>query len=257
ELKEDLTFDYTINVPQSALSWIAHRAPEHVTAYDLRDPQLAAANPDGYFQARAILNERFSSTGGNERAPRNVLLLHDTSLSMHGENLARAVEAIDFFLHSLQSRDQFNLILFNDHVEPLSSTPLPATTENVERALGFVKNSMLGGGTDLNQALLKAVELANAFPQGERSVALITDANPTLKAIGVKRIVQAFDQANGSETLPKTRLFALAVGTDANRTLLEELTRKCKGYFAEARETEDISTQLKIIFARMGHPSID
>jgi hypothetical protein len=27
ELKEDLTFDYTINVPQSALSWVAHRAP--------------------------------------------------------------------------------------------------------------------------------------------------------------------------------------------------------------------------------------
>src|SRR5215468_1164002 len=50
ELKEDLTFDYTINVPQSALSWIAHRAPERVTAYDLRDPALAVTNPDGYFQ---------------------------------------------------------------------------------------------------------------------------------------------------------------------------------------------------------------
>src|SRR5262249_46350709 len=57
--------------------------------------------------------------------------------------------------------------------------------------------------------------------------------------------------------LPKTRLFALAVGADANRALLEELTRKCKGYFAEARETEDISTQLKVLFARMGRPGID
>lgn len=257
ELKEDLTLDYTITPQQSAMSWIAHRAPERVTAYDLRDPALAATNPDGYFQARAIFNERFSAASGAERPSRNVLLLLDTSLSMHGEKLARAVEAIDFFLHGLQPRDQFNLVLFNDHVEPLSPTPLPATTENVERALGFVKNSMLGGGTDLNQALLKAVELANAFPPGERSVALISDANPTLKVIGVKRIAQAFDQANASDTTLKTRLFALAVGADANRSLLEELTRKCKGYFAEARETEDISTQLKIIFARMGSPSID
>ena len=260
ELKEDLTFDYTINVPQSALSWIAHRAPERITAYDLRDPALAATNPanlDGYFQSRAIFNERFSSTTGAERAPRNVLLLLDTSLSMHGEKLSRAVEAIDFFLHSLGPRDQFNLILFNDRVEPLSPNPLPATTDNVERALGFVKNSTLGGGTDLNQALLKAVELASAFPAGERSVALISDANPTLKTVGVKRISQAFDQANASDARPRTRLFALAVGADANRSLLEELTRKCKGYFAEARETEDISTQLKIIFARMGSPSID
>jgi len=257
ELKEDLTFDYTINVPQNALSWIAHRAPERVTAYDLRDPALAAANPDGYFQARAIFNERFSSTSGAERAPRNVLLLLDTSLSMHGEKLSRAVEAIDFFLHSLQSRDQFNLILFNDRVEPLSPNPLPATSENVERALGFVKNSTLGGGTDLSQALLKAVELAGAFPPGERSVALISDANPTLKTVSVNRIARAFDRANASDGRPKTRLFALAVGADANRTLLEELTRRSQGYFAEARETEDISTQLKIVLARMGSPSID
>jgi Ca-activated chloride channel family protein len=259
ELKEDLSFDYTINVPQSAIGWIAHRAPERITAYDLRDPALAVANPDGYFQARAIFNERFGTASDSERqtAPRNVLLLLDTSLSMHGEKLARAVEAIDFFLSSLQPRDQFNLALFNDSVSPLQPTPLPATTENVEGALNFVKASMLAGGTDLNQALLKAVELASAFPASERNVVLISDANPTLKTISVKRITHAFDQANSSDSSPKTRLFALAIGADANQTLLEELTRKCKGYFAQARETEDISTQLKIIFSRLGRPSID
>jgi Ca-activated chloride channel family protein len=258
ELNEDLSFDYTITLPQSAMSWIAHRAPERITAYDLRDPALAATNPDGYFQARAIFNERVSSPTVREGdAPRNVLLLLDTSLSLHGEKLQRAVEAIDFFLHSLGPQDQFNLALFNHSVSPLSSTPLPATTENVERAISSVKSSMLAGGTDLNQALLKAVELAGAFPAGERSVVLISDANPTLKTTGIKRITAAFDQANNSANPPKTRLFALAVGSDANRTMLEELTRKCKGYFAQARETEDVSTQLKIIFARIGRPSID
>ncbi|MBO0725941.1 MAG: VWA domain-containing protein, partial [Blastocatellia bacterium] len=178
ELKEDLAFDYTIDVPQSALSWIVHRGPERIAAYDMRDPASAVtnlANVDGYFQARAIFNERFSAAGGADRAPRNVLLLLDTSLSMNGEKLSRAVEAIDFFLHSLQPRDQFNLALFSDRFEPLAPKPLPATTENVERALGFVKGSTLGGGTDLNQALLKAIELAGAFPPGERSVALISD----------------------------------------------------------------------------------
>src|SRR5262249_18275606 len=62
---------------------------------------------------------------------------------------------------------------------------------------------------------------------------------------------------NASDSSPKTRLFALALGSDANHSLLQELTRKCKGYFAEARETEDISIQLKIIFARMGSQTID
>jgi Ca-activated chloride channel family protein len=256
ELKEDLSFDYTINVSESAMSFITHRAPERITAYDLRDPALAATNPDGYFQAQAIFNSA-AIVGERSDSPRNVLLLLDTSLSMHGEKLQRAVEAIDFFLHSLRPQDQFNLALFNDHSSPLSQTPLPATPENVERALDFVKGSMLAGGTDLNQALFKAIELAGAFPAGERSLVLISDANPTLKTISIKRIAEAFDQSNNSDSAPKTRLYALAVGNDANRTLLEELTRRCKGYFAQARETEDVSTQLKVIFAQLGRPSID
>lgn len=259
ELKEDFSLEYTINVEQSALTFITHRVPERISAYDLRDPSLAAKNPDGYFEARAIFNQRYGAESARDRvaAARNVLLLLDTSLSMHGEKLSRAVEAIDFFLHSLQPQDQFNLALFNNEFIPLSASPLPATTENVERALSFINASMIGGGTDLNQALLKSIELANAFPSGEHSVVLISDANPTLKTVGIKRIVQAFDAANGSEPAPKTRLYALGIGSDANRNLLETLTQKCKGYFAQARETEDIMPQLKLVFARIGSASID
>jgi Ca-activated chloride channel family protein len=256
ELKEDLSFEYTINIDQSALSFITHRAPERITAYDLRDPSLAVSNPDGYFEARAIFNERFSTATGKERtiAPRNVLLLLDTSLSMHGEKLVRAIEAMDFLLHSLSPQDQFNLALFNDGFKPLSDKPLPATPENVERALGFIKASMLGGGTDLNQALLEAIKMAGAFPQSERSIVLVSDANPTRRAINITRIAQGFNAAN---TQTKTRLYALGLGSDANRNLLEELTRQCKGYFAEARETEDISNKLKLVFSRVGAASID
>ena len=259
ELKEDFSLEYSINVQQSALSFIAHRGPERISAYDLRDPALAAGNPDGYFEARAIFNQRYGARSGSDRAsaPRRVLLLLDTSLSMHGEKLARAVEAVDFFLHSLQPQDQFNLALFNDGFAPFAAAPQPATTENVERALAFVKASMLGGGTDLQQALLKSIELADAFPAGERSVVLISDANPTLKTVSIKRIAQAFDTANRSGSSQKTRLYALGIGGDTNRNLLETLTQKCKGYFAQARETEDISAQLKLVFAQLGSASID
>ncbi|HEX8998802.1 MAG TPA: VIT and VWA domain-containing protein [Blastocatellia bacterium] len=256
ELKEDFWLEYTINVEQSAMSFIAHRAPERISAYDLRDPSLAVSNPDGYFQARAVFNNAVTATDRPIK-PRNVLLLLDTSLSMHGEKLQRAVEAADFFLHSLQPQDHFNLALFNDGFAPLAPAPLPATTENVERALAFLKASMLGGGTDLNQALLKSIELANSFPAGERSIVLVSDANPTLKTVSIKRIAQAFDAANNSGAAQKTRLYALGIGGDANRNLLETLTQKCKGYFAQARETEDISSQLKLVFAQIGSASID
>jgi Ca-activated chloride channel family protein len=262
ELKDDFSFDYRINVPESALSWIAYRAPEQISAYDLRDPSLAARNADGYFEARAIFNQRKLSPEGDDKtsrdaAPRNVVLLLDTSLSMYGEKLARAVEAMDYFLHSLNEQDQFNLVLFNEEPAALSSSPLAATPEHVEQALDFIKGSSLAGGTDLRKGLAKALELAHTFPAGERSLVLISDANPTLGTGSIKQLVREFDKGSKDLSGPPARFFAFALGTDANRTLLEELTKVGHGYFAQARETEDISSQLKIFFDQVGSQSIE
>ncbi|MFN0085534.1 MAG: VIT and vWA domain-containing protein [Blastocatellia bacterium] len=257
-LTEDLSLDYAIEIPQSAFSFIAHRAPERVSAYDLRDPATSATPADGYFEARAIFKGEGGRIGKDGKAPpRNVMLLLDTSLSMNGAKLARAVEGLDFLLHSLGPEDRFNLALFNDEVSDFSPGALHATPENVERALSFVKGSMLGGGTDLRGALLRGVQLAGGFPAGECGLVLISDANPTMKAIGAKRIAREFNAVNSAGGAQKTRLFALALGGDADRLLLEELTRQCRGYFAAARETEEITPQLKILVSHLGRPSID
>jgi len=253
ELKEDFSFDYRINTPQSTLSFTAYRAPEQISAYDLRDPALAARNPDGYFEARAIFNQQArQQTEG--RQPLSVILLLDTSLSMYGEKLKRAVEAFDYFLHSLSSQDQFDLILFNDEAYAFSPTPLAATPENLEHALDFIRNSMLGGGTDLRKALAKAVDLASQLPPGEHSILLVSDANPTMGTRNLKQIVQTLRSKDGA---PSARVFAFGLGSDANSTLLEELAKVGHGYFARARETEDITTSLKIFFEHLGRTSFE
>ncbi len=265
-LTEDFSFDYRINVPQSTLSFIAYRAPERISAYDLRDPALAARNADGYFETRAIFNERGNSNPGgqaevsatdeNIAQPRNVILLLDTSLSMYGEKLVRAVEAVDYFLHGLKPSDHFNLILFNEDANSFSPTPLEATPENVEQALGFIKGSSLGGGTDLRKSVEKALDMARAMPSGERNIVLISDANPTLGTTSVGNLAHMFDDSKKQEK-ERTRLFALALGGDANNALLEELANKTHGYFARARETEDIATILKIFFSKVSLPGIE
>jgi Ca-activated chloride channel family protein len=261
ELKDDFSFDYRINVAESTLSWITYRAPEQISAYDLRDPSLAARNPDGYFEARAIFNQRrlapesHDDSRRNDR-PQSIILMLDTSLSMYGEKLTRAVEAMDYFLHGLSEQDQFNLILFNEEPSALSLQSLTATPEHVEQALDFVKGSALEGGTDLREGLKKALELARTFPAGERSIILISDANPTLGTRNIKQLVQDFDKGSRDGHGLPVRFFAFAFGTDANRTLLEELAKVGRGYFAQARETEDISTQLKIFFDQVGSQSI-
>lgn len=277
ELKEDFSLDYEINAPESALSFIAYRAPEQITAYDLRDPALAAKNPDGYFASRAIFNE---ADKANEQAkqPRNIILLLDSSLSMYGEKLARAVESADFFLHNLTPKDNFNLILFNEDVNALSQDSLSATPENIERAMSFIRSSWLGGGTNFKQAFAETLELAKKFPSSDKELIIISDANPTLGTTDAKKIIQSLTtpfrggllpaKPNGYSTRANSsphlngdnlnlRVFAFALGSDANETLLEELASRTHGYFEQARETEDITSELKIFFDKIGTPNIE
>lgn len=250
-LEADFSFDYQINAPQSELSLTAYRAPEKISAYDLRDPATAKPNPDGYFEAKAIFNENQSK---QVNAPRRVLLLLDTSLSMYGEKLTRAVEAVDFFLHDLNETDEFNLVLFNSDTEFFSETPLAANAENVENALAFLKNSSLGGGTNLKKTLEKAVEYSVKFSAGERNLILISDANPTLETTNFKKIARVFENAPGNSPI---KFNAFALGSDANVSLLKDLTEKTRGAFSQSRETEDISAALQVFFSKIGQPTIE
>lgn len=246
ELKEDLSFAYKINSAENSLSFLTYRSPETISAYDLRDPKFANPNPDGYFETRAIFNQENLQT----TQPKLVILLLDTSLSMYGDKLIRAVEATDYFLHSLNETDEFNLILFNDETIPFSEKPVLATTENIENALQFIKNEALGGGTNLKKAFQTAINQTKLLSDGERNIVLISDANPTLATIKTEAISKLFTNENA-------KLFAFAIGTDANELLLKNLCEKTKGDFVQARETDDIALLLKMFFQKVGSPGIE
>lgn len=264
-LTEDFGFNYRIEVPESTLSVIAFRAPEQLSAYDLRDPALASANPDGYFQANAIFNQGHRQEGGAARPdaggvetpPRNVVILLDTSLSMRGDKLARAFEAVEYFLRGLPPRDNFDLVLFNDEATALSDSALRATPEEVERALDFVRNSSLGGATDVRKALSEGLKLADKFPAGERNVVLVSDANPTLGTTDAKKILQVLKEKRSGAPGAAARIFAFAIGGDADHTLMEELARATHGHAASARETEDITLALRLFFEKVGAANVE
>ena len=245
ELKDDFAFDYQINASENAFSVVAYRAPERISAYDLRDPKLAVQNADGFFQAQTI----FAANPNTVKQPKRMILMLDTSLSMYGDKLSRAVEAIDFFLHSLTADDQFNLILFSDETTEFAPKPISATTESIENALQFVKNSSLSGGTNIKGAFEKSIEQAALFSNGERQIVLISDANPTLGTTETREIERVFDDRT-------IKLFTFAIGADANRLLLKSLTAKTRGYFDTARETEDIALKLKLFFEKVGTSDI-
>ncbi|HEV8591651.1 MAG TPA: VIT domain-containing protein [Pyrinomonadaceae bacterium] len=245
QLGDDLAFDYKLGTGDNSFSVITHREPEAVSTYDLRDPKLANPNPDGFFQARAI----FKTAENVQPPPRRVILLLDTSLSMYGDKLTRAVEAADQFLHGLTPADEFGLILFNEDTTEFSPKPVAATPDAIEQAMQFIRSSSLGGGTNVKKALEKSVELAKLFSGGEPSIVMVSDANPTLGTTKTKEIAAALDKNNA-------RFFAFALGVDANELLLKKLTAKTHGAFDQACETEDIALKLQLFFAKVGMPDV-
>ncbi len=246
ELKEDFSFDYSLNINENTVSVVAYRAPETVSVYDLRNPLSAEKKADGYFQAQAV----FAQNNQTKQEPKRVVLMLDTSLSMYGDKLARAVEAAEFFLHDLTAQDEFNLILFNDEAEIFAPKPVAADAQAIEKAVNFIRDSTLGGGTNLKNAFEKAVAQSEFFTDASPKIVLISDANPTLETVQTKKIARVFEKTNA-------KLFAFALGADANENFLKELAGKTGGFYAQARETEDIRFELETFQAKLNSPSIE
>lgn len=257
ELTEDLGFSYGLAIPRTSIEFLTYRAPERITADELRDPRLAQREADGYFEAALILNQSGLSPGSSPPAPpRSVVVMLDTSLSMHWEKLDRAYEAVEELLRSLTPQDSFNVILFNDDVVTMGDASLDGRPEEVERALAFIKSSYLSSGTDIGAALEKAVALARAMPEkSQRSIVMITDGNPTLATTRLRNIVSRFERANEAGARP--RLYVFGIGSDTNLSLLGELARASRGYFDWSRETDDISFKLKSFLSKVGRDPID
>ena len=150
--------------------------------------------------------------------PREYIFVLDVSGSMFGYPLDTAKELIRNMVSNLRETDTFNLILFSNDAIRMSARSLPATDENVERAINLINRQKGGGGTELAPALEKAVGIPMDSGAGSvsRSVVVITD--------GYMSDEQAiFDIVAGN--LDTTSFFSFGIGTSVNRYLIEGIAR--------------------------------
>ena len=242
-----------------------------------RNPKPAAPNPasvspepkqpePGFFQASALLanpgSERQTPADGvgppapaGPRAPRTMILLFDTSLSMQWEKLERSYQALETLLHSLSPADRFNLLLFNTQVSPFSEAPVPADRVNIQKALDFVRGSRLRGGTDLQQALGDSLRQA-AAGDGERYLVLLGDGGATRGTIHTGRLAQWYESQ--LELIPaarRPRTYVFGVGDDANLRLLRMLGGS-DGVVEWVRSTEPIEFKLDAFVSKIGRRPI-
>lgn len=206
---------------------------------------------DGYFLANIIFNTGgaivpFEETGSHD--PVSAVVMLDTSLSMRWEKLEKSYEAIHYFLSRLTPEDSFSVSLFNDSVET-AAPMLPATDKNISSSISFIRKSHLNGGTDIEEALRRGIEIASGAPgNAPPCVIAVTDGNPTFDTIDYKKIAASVAEHN-TKDIP---LYIFGIGNDTNTILLEELVEPSDGYFDWALETADLDFKLKSFFSKIG-----
>src|SRR4029077_1987293 len=106
-----------------------------------------ADNEDGYFM---LLGRVDSQLETSKAMSKEIVFVLDISGSMQGEKMEQAQNAMKFCLNSLNERDRFNFISFSTDVAVFSNKMLPATRENIKKAVGHVDQLEATGGTNID-----------------------------------------------------------------------------------------------------------
>ncbi|MBN1931701.1 MAG: TonB family protein [Desulfobacterales bacterium] len=147
--------------------------------------------------------------------PREYIFIVDVSGSMHGFPLDISKKLLKDLISNLRPTDQFNVLLFAGGSSIMSPESLPATSENIRKAIDLIEQQRGGGGTELLPALKKALSLPKSKGVS-RSLILATDGYVSVET-------QAFDLIQNN--LDNANMFAFGIGSSVNRYLIEGMAR--------------------------------
>ena len=257
-LTEDFVATYDLDPAVSdTMQLLTYRNPISAQPSPTEMAPVRSTNEPGFFEAEALAafgSAAALSTGGPSAAPKTVIALFDTSLSMQWEKLERSYQALETLVHTLRPADQFGLVLFNTETQvvPVSA----ADAGSVQHALDAVRRSRLRGGTDLQRALQTGLQQASARGADNTYLVILSDGGATRGPIQNGKIASWY--ASAWKQLPDTerpRTYILAVGDDANLPLLRMLARQ-DGLLEHVLSTEPMEFKLNSFLSKIGRSPI-
>ncbi len=181
-----------------------------------------------------------------ERSPVEMVYVIDTSGSMAGEPIRLARDAVQASLRQLQPQDTFQVIRFSNATSQFGRDPAPASRENINRALGYVRSLHADGGTMMLHGLRAALDLPH--DEGRvRFVVFLTDGY-----IGNEReILDTIQQGLG-----ETHIFSFGIGSSPNQYLLERMAKLGRGVVAHIGLRRDAGEVMAAFTNRIAHPAM-
>jgi Ca-activated chloride channel homolog len=186
-------------------------------------------------------------------APKDLVIALDRSGSMSGQKIEQAKSSLTYVLKNLNSGDRFNIIVYNDIVDPLFESLVSNDRSNVEKALGMIDRINASGGTNIHDALAGAVKSIASWGPEKRSryILFLTDGLPTVGQTSESIILK--DTAAANEKV-RAHIFAMGIGYDVNVRLLDRLVGDNRGASSYVKEREPLEARLSSLYGKLKNP---
>jgi len=205
-----------------------------------RDPKDKGA---GYFTLMLYPPEQIREL---PRKPLELVFTLDVSGSMLGRPIEQAKAAIRAALTRMRPDDTFQIIRFAQGAEQMAHRPVPATPQNLRKAMRFIESTDAGGGTYMIQGIRASLN----FPHDQsrlRFVCFLTDGY-----IGNEAQILA----EVHRSLGPSRIFSFGVGQATNRYLLDHMAKAGNGAVAYLGLNDNAEEVMDQFFQRISHPAM-
>lgn len=179
--------------------------------------------------------------------PREVVFVIDNSGSMGGTSIEQAKASLLYALGRLQPNDRFNVIRFDDTMDVLFPTSVPADTAHVSEATSFVSALQARGGTEMVPAMRAALTDKLADTNMVRQIVFLTDG-----AIGNEQ--QLFETITAMRG--RSRIFMVGIGSAPNTYLMTRASELGRGAFTHIGSVEQVEERMRGLFAKLENPAV-
>ncbi|MCC7406540.1 MAG: VWA domain-containing protein [Phycisphaeraceae bacterium] len=197
---------------------------------------------DGYFLLTLTAGEELEKLGG----PADYVFVLDVSGSMaKDEKLATSLGAVEAFVSKLGPEDRFELLCFNVTARSLFGSLHAADAEGMAQAKAFLRTQEARGGTELAPALRAAYALAGS----DRPLNVVILSDGMTEQAERRTLLEMIRQRPA-----QARVFAVGVGNEVNRPLLEQMTRDAGGLAAFISREDDFERSAEAFRRKLTKP---
>jgi len=186
------------------------------------------------------------SATGDAPMPRDLVLVIDTSGSMHGTSIAQARRALLLALDGLRPVDRFNIVQFNSTTSALFADSVEASPGNLALATRYVAVLAANGGTEMRPAVEQVLR-APVTGSHLRQIVFITDGSVGNEA----ELVRLIDARLGD-----ARLFTVGIGSAPNGWFMRKAAEAGRGSYTYVSALHEVEEKIERLVRKLELPQV-